>query len=552
MLENSEVKLWGKRSGGPAQLRQLWKIQHVERDYYSIRSAYRHDLALFADGTNIKMATLDTALTPEETPLNLQWRISRDVNSFVIQYVGTSSLTLRPAEGTLSPGTDLTVANVTPTNSYTWTLGWNAVEDQILLINTQTGLPAINAVRNMTAGETRTLADLNLTASFVSRHTNIQDIIWASSDTTAATVDETTGAVTVVLGGQTTITANKSFNGSDYSVSYTVTAPSIEPFHPTNIEYMRQIRITGENWDGTATDHTITVIKSKLSTDSFFTATDNIHGEVTRCYAISNDLKNQLNSLEAGYQDGFSIIPLLDKSTDAEKAAHGAKGETDQLVDEGYFAAGSDEYYGVWAYQYESLCNLGELWESAIDTASKVYTTYLMIRGFYYSWQASVNSNAVYVTSSQYNSAANYLDDIDDAANYITFSKKTTISAEERNAYFATQNYDSLPYQPGTPVIEGKISAISPNTYVRVYTDGVTNQAGRWFMRYSDIQGLTAAEIQAKYALPYAPTHYSFVTLPEGVTVYIGKVNQSNIGAVQFEISQYAQRAWFGNSIAFP
>ncbi|MBQ9761944.1 MAG: Ig domain-containing protein, partial [Oscillospiraceae bacterium] len=45
MLENSEVKLWGKKSGGPAQLRQLWKIQHVERDYYSIRSAYRHDLA---------------------------------------------------------------------------------------------------------------------------------------------------------------------------------------------------------------------------------------------------------------------------------------------------------------------------------------------------------------------------------------------------------------------------------------------------------------------------------------------------------------------------
>ncbi|MBQ9761754.1 MAG: hypothetical protein IJV82_01605 [Oscillospiraceae bacterium] len=196
MLENSEVKLWGKKSGGPAQLRQLWKIQHVERDYYSIRSAYRHDLALFADGTNIKMATLDTALTPEETPLNLQWRISRDVNSFVIQYVGTSSLTLRPAEGTLSPGTDLTVANVTPTNSYTWTLGWKTVEDQILLINTQTGLPSTNAVRYVAPGESLTLADMNLMATFVSKSTNNQDLVWTEDGSRTALVDSETGTVT--------------------------------------------------------------------------------------------------------------------------------------------------------------------------------------------------------------------------------------------------------------------------------------------------------------------------------------------------------------------
>ena len=552
MVENSEVKLWGYKSAGPAQLRQLWKIQHVERDYYSIRSAYRHGLALRESGGDVLVAPLDTALAPKNTPLNFQWRIFRSGSSYVFQYVGTSSLTLRPADGDTSPGADVTVTNVNPVDQFKWSLTWKTVQNQILLINTQNGLPATNAVRNMTVGQSRTLADLNLTASFVSRHTNAQDITWTSSDDTAVTVNGTTGTVTVILGGQVTITANRSFNGTVHTVSYTVSAPSVDPLHPTNIEFLRQVRITGTNWGGASTDHTITVVKSKLSTDTFFTATDNINGQVSRCYAISSNLRDQLNSLEAGYQDGYSIIPAFDKSTDEEKAAHGAKGETDQLVEQGYFAAESDEYYGVWAYNYTSLLELSNWLVSAIDTATRAYNTYLMIKGYYYSWQKTVNTGSLYVTSSEYGSTASYLDDIDDAANYITFSQKTTISAEERNAYFVPKNYNPLPYQPGTPVIEGQISSFYSPTYVRVYSQGNNGPVGHWFMRYSDIQGLTPKQVQAKYALQWEPTHYCYVDLPAGTTVYAGMVNESSTGAVQFEILGDLLESWFTDSTPWP
>ena len=42
----------------------------------------------------------------------------------------------------------------------------------------------------------------------------------------------------------------------------------------------------------------------------------------------------------------------------------------------------------------------------------------------------------------------------------------------------------------------------------------------------------------------YAPTHYSFVTAPEGVTVYVGVVNNSTTGAIQFEFQRLQK--WVG------
>lgn len=196
-------------TNGPQQLRQLWKIQHVERDYYSIRSAYRHGLALRESGGDVLVAPLDTALAPKNTPLNFRWRIFRSGSSYVFQYVGTSSLTLRPADGDTSPGADVTVTNVNPVDQFKWSLTWKTVQDQILLINTQNGLPATNAVRYMVPGETLTLAEMNLTASFVSRYTNTQDIQWIAIDDAQGEivrVNSSTGSVTGVAAGTTFIT----------------------------------------------------------------------------------------------------------------------------------------------------------------------------------------------------------------------------------------------------------------------------------------------------------------------------------------------------------
>lgn len=71
-------------------------------------------------------------------------------------------------------------------------------------------------------------------------------------------------------------------------------------------------------------------------------------------------------------------------------------------------------------------------------------------------------------------------------------------------------------------------------------------------MRYSDIQGLTAKQIQGKFALPDTPTHYSFVTVPAGKTVYVGVVNESTTSAIQLEILERAEISWYGQIIPLP
>ena len=232
MVENSEVKLWGQQTNGPQQLRQLWKIQHVERDYYSIRSAYRHGLALRESGGDVLVAPLDTALAPKNTPLNFQWRIFRSGSSYVFQYVGTSSLTLRPADGATSPGADVTVTNVNPVDQFKWSLTWKTVQDQILLINTQNGLPATNVVRYAAPGESLELEDMNLVATFVSLTTNKQDLVWSEDGSRTALVDSETGTVTGARYRETATISVKQRNSSasakTYSLSVTI-APTSPP-----------------------------------------------------------------------------------------------------------------------------------------------------------------------------------------------------------------------------------------------------------------------------------------------------------------------------------
>ena len=551
IADGTDTWLFAKATSGRTQLNQLWKITYLDYGYYSIRPMYKLDMGLCSANAApgiVEITTLGASNTFSDISRSYRWTINYDSNGYMIRCAGASYLSM---QGSMPyPEASVVTKEYTPSESgFIWQLEKvTETPNQVLLLDVKTGATIEDVIHYIEVADTLSLADLGITTSFVCPYSIDQSISWSSNNPSVVSVDSSTGAITgLSSGGTATIIATHIHNGIAYNKYYTVHVICPNPLDPSKIEYMAQTRITGRNWTGEETDHSITLIKSKCSSDPFFTATDNINGQVSRSYVIDDELKNQLDSLEDDYQDGYNILPLFDKSTADEKTAHAAKGETDQLVEAGHFSSSSDMYYGVWAYNYISLRNLGDMWGSILDTTTKAYNVYLAISAFYYSWQASVNAQSVYISSSQYDDVAAFLDDIDDAANGFTFSSKTTLSAEERNAALSQQGYTTpLPYQPNTPVIEGKVSMCSSNTYVRVYTNGVTSRAGRWFMKYSDIQGLTATEIQAKYALPYTPTHYSIVTVPEGVTVYIGAVNNSTTGAIQFEFLEYANEAWFG------
>lgn len=554
--------IYSHATSGMAQLRQLWKITHLANGYYNIRPLYKLDMALTAPTANIAISQNTQPDTYASTPTYFQWTISHHPTGggYTLKYTGSNGLALKPADPGTYPGLNAQVTGYSANSTaYNWRFeAVTGIANQVLLLDTKTGASAENVIRYVEVGDTVTLDDLGIAASFVSANSRDQSITWSSLHPSVVSVNSSTGSVTgLSSGGTATIETRHVHNGVPYAKYYKVRVICPDPLAPSKIQYMRQTRITGTNWVGsnigTSTDHSITVIKSSCSSDVFFTAVDNINGQATRSYAINSELKSQLNALEAGYQEGYNVIPGLDQSTDNEKAAHGAKGETDQLVQAGYFSENSDEYYGVWAYNYVSECNLGDLWGTIIETATQYYNVYLSVSAFYYSWQVTTNTNSVYISASQYDDVAAYVDDIDDIANGFSFSEKVTISAEERNLALSQQGYTQpLPYKPNTPVVAGKVSDCSSNVYVRVYTEGVTSQNGRWFMRYSDIQGLTAKQIQGKFALPDTPTHYSFVTVPAGKTVYVGVVNESTTSAIQLEILERAEISWYGQSIPLP
>lgn len=99
--------------------------------------------------------------------------------------------------------------------------------------------------------------------------------------------------------------------------------------------------------------------------------------------------------------------------------------------------------------------------------------------------------------------------------------------ASEINQWFK-DNIDADykdPYKPDTRVTE--IECLENITLVRVYdnTPGGSGMLGSWLMQESDIEGMTAAEIKDKYALPSIPRFICDVTVPKGAHLRMGVAN---------------------------
>jgi hypothetical protein len=125
-----------------------------------------------------------------------------------------------------------------------------------------------------------------------------------------------------------------------------------------------------------------------------------------------------------------------------------------------------------------------------------------------------------------------------------SFKKLNVEKAEIVNAEFS-----EAAYLAGTKVIVFETAAAE--SFVRVH--GATNQARNWVMRESDIQGLTAAQIAAKFNIPEVPTMLSRASIPSGVRMRTGIVGPnafgSSSGAIQFEImmpnKEFVPAEWF-------
>lgn len=530
-------------------LRQMWKVCYLGEGRYSVRPMNKLNMGLDVTGNNVDIFSIGETDSLSSVPSYGQWTIEWYSTGYIFKNKGNSNYTMQVENASTVSGTTVIANSYNTSLNCRWALSfityppsgayWYDTNSQIILGST-------TDIGYIYEGLTTDASNAGLVPVLYSGSSNNQTFTWSSNNSTVASVNSSSGLISGILPGNVVITAKAQYGG--YNLSINLQVKSLDPFHSSNIQYMRYTLIPA-NYIWTHADFTVNIVKSQLLEYEYcIISADSNKAEYREIY-LSDELRTELEDLEAGYQEKYHSV--FDNPTDEQEDAHNAKVATDTLINKGLLSNGSNEYYGVWAYNYISYRNLTNLWKGALNTATAAYGVYLTLSAFYYSYLTTLNTNNIQVTSTQYQNASSVLDDIDDALAGTNPSINTVTSADARNQIL---NLEKAPYKPGTPVVGFKTTQTTQ--YVRVYRQGVTSPHRGWIMRYSDIQGLTPAQIKDVFALPTEPTHYCFVNIPAGTQIYTGIANKipewGNGGALQFEIEGTYFADWFSDGIPLP
>ncbi len=111
-------------------------------------------------------------------------------------------------------------------------------------------------------------------------------------------------------------------------------------------------------------------------------------------------------------------------------------------------------------------------------------------------------------------------------------------SAEQANEFWMEKGYTNPPYKPGTKVVEFTLER--DETFVRVFDDVHSFQAGGWLTRDSEITGLTPEEVKDKLALHHVPKFQTNVLIPAGTRMRAGIANSisdwGSGGGIQYDL----------------
>lgn len=145
---------------------------------------------------------------------------------------------------------------------------------------------------------------------------------------------------------------------------------------------------------------------------------------------------------------------------------------------------------------------------------------------------------------------------IDDIKALVTRAKGTSAPKGVTNLTTRTADDVNLPFiEKGWQAPYGgrnvrEFVAGQEMKFVRVHGEG--NKARSWMMRADEVEGLSAAQIRDKFALPDLPTHISDVHVPVGTRIRVGKVapqeGWGTGGAYQYELLQRLRENAFRNT----
>ena len=138
------------------------------------------------------------------------------------------------------------------------------------------------------------------------------------------------------------------------------------------------------------------------------------------------------------------------------------------------------------------------------------------------------------------------------------------MSGDEVNEILARDYGFKEPGFLGGETPSALVQTDKPTKFVRVYNDGQPVKEGEWssfakgawLMPYDEIEGLTAAQIKDKFALPAMPRYVVEVEVPEGVQMYTGKCNPlegwGNGGGTQYFLVGDKKPKIYGGMKALP
>ena len=445
------------------------------------------------------------------------------------------SITVYPATKTLEYGNgDFLHATVCPENAVNKTVEWSSRDPNIVIVSPTEGIVygkdagtttvyatatdgsgvqgssevtvnpfvAVECVKISSENEVMNVGDtLQLTACVCPENATNKSIRWSSSNEEVATVDYYTGEISANDVGTAVITATTIDGG--FSNCSTVTVRSTDPFHHSNVEYVRikkwkSIR-THLGITYTECDMSTAVTKSYINNITYFTVFFPNENQITT-FEINGELLISLNSLENEYEAQWV-------KNGKAKWFHLGKEYADGFVSEGKIEYASPEYYGIWAYNGNSLCEIYDRLSFAFALATTAYS------GFMYGFTKIMSLQSMQMTAGQIKTYTNsqYMDVVesqkaiadisDDVA--VQLGKTDIISSSTaRRTWRASEmrvaeNYpmsSGFEYNRSYKIVDGKLTQVphgtagsqrpdfynpSTNQIIEVKNYTVTTQAGR-------------------------------------------------------------------------
>ena len=227
-------------------------------------------------------------------------------------------------------------------------------------------------------------------ASFIPSNTTNKSVYWSSSKPSVVCIDSSTGEAYACRPGDATVCACAE-DGSDVYAYCMITVYSADPFDESNIQFVRIKKIPSKKTTNgiiyTDCEITTAVTQSSVNNLTYFTALFHSENQVTT-FEINDTLINKLQSLEHEYQTDYIV-------SEQARAYHSGKLQADILVRDGVIDANSPEYYGVWAYDGNAYCQIGDRIELLFAIASICYS------GFMYGFTTVLSMQAAQMSVGQ-------------------------------------------------------------------------------------------------------------------------------------------------------